>query len=160
MPRLKSRHKNLYRTGFTLLELLLTTLMLIILAAAAIPRVGLDAVGKVQTKTLGRQFANYLRLAKSMSIVNAAISGQGYMVELLPSSPYSSFQIVNVETSNVVKQAVLIPDGLVCTGDDEFAFTNLGDLNAADPQSVEFSMQGKTVTITVWPAAGRIEVQE
>ena len=65
------------KAGFSLVELMLTVLILAILAGIVIPRMGWATMGKVQAKTAARQFANYLKLTRSLAITHASSNDEG-----------------------------------------------------------------------------------
>src|SRR4030042_5231896 len=98
------------RAGFTLIELALTVVLLAILASIVIPRIGWGTMGKVQTKTAARQFSDYLKLARSLAITHASSNSSGYKVVL--SGLFTSYSVINVATSEVVKGPVDIPEGV------------------------------------------------
>ena len=132
--------------------------LLAIMASIVVPRMGVDVIGKMEAETTARQFGHYLRLARSLAITHAGSNGQGYQVILLPAEPYTSYKIVNAQTLQDVKEAREIPPGVVCDGDREFLFTNLGDLAGASQKAVEFSKGQNHLAVKVWPAGGRIKV--
>ena len=153
-----TRHKNSVGTprGFTLIELLLTVAVLAILAGIAIPRMDWDVLGKVDCQTSARKFGNYLKLARSFAITNAADNTSGYKVVV--SGPFTSYSIINAGTEEVVKGPIEIPEGVTCTGDGEFAFTTLGELTqGSGTLTLEFSSSGETTVVSVTPI-GRITV--
>jgi len=141
-----------------LIELLLTVALLAIIVSIAIPRAGWSTMGVVQSKTAARQFANYLKLTKSLAITNSATNNQGYKITLSPSSPYTSYSIINAASMATVKGPIDIPAGVTCTGDAEFHFTPLGQLQLGSGLTVEFSKSGDTTTVSVTPI-GRITTQ-
>ena len=144
--------------GFTLIELIVVTTILAILASIVVPRFGWGTIGTLESETAGKQFAGYLKLARSLAITHASSNGNGYKVVLSPGSPYSSYRIVNADTLENVKAAVSIPDGVVCTGDSELQFTPLGGLSVPGALTVQFSKEDDTTIVTVTPATGRVTV--
>ena len=141
-----------------MIELILTVMIVAILAAVVIPRTGWSVVGTFESETAARQFAGYLKLARSLSITHASSNASGYKVVLSPASPYTSYKIVNSETSADVKAAVSIPPGVVCTGTGEFQFTPLGNFIAGSSRSVQFAKEDDTSVVTVTPTGGRVTV--
>ena len=143
--------------GFTLIELALTVVLLTILVSIAIPRLGWGTMGKVQAETAARQFSDYLKLARSLAITHASSNSEGYKVVLSPSRPYT-YSLINVDTSDVVKGPVALPEGVDRSGDRTYQFTPLGNLSVSRELSVQFSKSGNTTVVSVTPI-GRITVQ-
>ena len=143
--------------GFTLIELALTVVLLTILVSIAIPRLGWGTMGKVQAETAARQFSDYLKLARSLAITHASSNSEGYKVVLSPSWPYT-YSLINVDTSDVVKGPVALPEGVDRSGDRTYQFTPLGNLSVSRELSVQFSKSGNTTVVSVTPI-GRITVQ-
>ena len=143
------------RAGFTLIELALTVLLLAILVSIAIPRIGWETMGKVQAETAARQFSDYLKLARSLAITHASSNSSGYKVVL--SGPFTSYSVINAATSEVVKGPIDIPEGVICSGDSEFHFTPLGQLQGGGTLTLQFTKSGDTTVVTV-TAVGRITV--
>ena len=144
------------RAGFTLIELVLTVAVLAILVSIVIPRVGWETMGKVQAETAARQFSDYLKLARSLAITHASTNSSGYKVVI--SGPFTSYSVINVATSEVVKGPIDIPEGVTCSGDSEFHFTPLGQLQDGGTLTLQFSKSGDTMVVSVTPI-GRITVQ-
>lgn len=142
--------------GFALAELILIVAILAILVSIAIPRVGWDTMGKVQAETAGRQFGNYLKLARSLAITNAGTNSSGYKIVL--SGDFTSYSIINDDTSETVKGPIDIPEGVTCSGDSQFHFTTLGQLQSGSTSALQFSKAGDTTTATVTPI-GRITIE-
>ncbi|RKY08603.1 MAG: hypothetical protein DRP66_04215 [Planctomycetota bacterium] len=144
--------------GFTLVELIVVVMILAILAGIVVPRAGWSTIGTMESATAGDQFAAWLRLARSLAITHASANGSGYKVVLSAGSPYTSYRIVNADTSANVKAAVSIPDGVICTGDSEIQFTPVGNVAGGAQLSVQFTKNDDTTVVSVSPVGGRITV--
>jgi len=144
------------RAGFTIVELILAVAVLAILVSIVVPSVSWDTMGKVQAETAGRQFGNYLKLARSLAITNAGTNSNGYKIVL--SGDFTSYSIINDNTSETVKGPIDIPEGVTCSGDSEFHFTTLGQLDSGSTSTLQFSKAGDTTTATVTPI-GRITIE-
>lgn len=151
------RKTDAIRAGFSLIELILAVLILAILAGILVPRAGWSLIGTLESETAAHQFAGYLKMARSLAITHASTNAEGYKVVLAPPSSYTSYRIVNADTSEYVKAQVNIPQGVNCTGNSEFQFTPLGNLNSPE-RSVQFSKADDTTTVTVTPAGGRVTI--
>lgn len=151
------QESNTVRTGFTLIELIMAVAILAILASIAIPRIGWEAMGKVQVETAAKQFSDYLKLARSLAITHASSNSSGYKVVLSPSQPYT-YSLINADTSDVVKGPIALPENVDRSGDRTYQFTPLGNLSVSNELSVQFTKSGDTTIVTVTPV-GRITVQ-
>lgn len=150
------RRPDTIRAGFTLIELVLTVAVLAILVSVVIPGIGWETMGKVQAETAARQFSNYLKLARSLAITHASSNSSGYRVVL--SGPFTSYSVINVATSEFVKGPIDIPEGVSCSGDDEFYFTPLGQLQGGSTLTLQFTKSGDNTVVTA-TAIGRITVE-
>ena len=146
------------RTGFTLIELILTVLILAVLVSIAIPRIGWDVKGRMDSETAAYQFSGHLKLARSLAITHASSNSSGYKVVLSPSQPYT-YSLINEDTKGVVKGPIALPKGVDRSGDRTFKFTPLGNLSVSHELEVEFSKSGDTTVISVTPV-GKITVTE
>lgn len=144
------------RAGFTLVELILAVAVLAILVSIAIPRIGWGTMGKIQAETAARQFSDHLKLARSLAITHASSNSSGYKVVL--SGPFTSYSVINVATSEVVKGPINIPEGVTCSGDDEFYFTPLGQLQGGSTLTLQVTKADDTTVVTA-TAIGRITVE-
>lgn len=153
----ETERSTLVVAGFTLIELILVVVLLVILAGIALPRAGWDTMGKVQAETAARQFSDYLKLARSLSITHAGENSAGYKVVLSASEPYT-YTLINTDTSDIVKGPIAFPQGVSRSGDLTFQFTPLGNSSVTSELAVQFSKSGDTTVVTVTPI-GRITVQ-
>ncbi|MGA2914534.1 MAG: type II secretion system protein [Sedimentisphaerales bacterium] len=148
---------GIVRTGLTLIELILAVALIAILASIVVPRAGWGAMGKVQAETAGRQFSDYLKLARSLAITHASSNGQGYKVVMSPSQPYT-YSLSNAATSVVIKGPIALPQGVSRSGDQIFQFTPLDNLSVTQTLTASFSKGGETTVVNVTPT-GKITVQ-
>ena len=100
--------------GFTVVELILVVAILGIMASIAIPRMGFATRGKMQAKTAARQFANYLKLTRSLAITHASSNNEGYQLKLSSDDgPFTSYDIENKDTDEIVKGPITIQTGVI-----------------------------------------------
>ena len=83
----------------------------------------------------------------------------GFGIYMLGSSPYSGYEIRNIDTSTVVDSHTITP-GISCTGGATFKFGPFGDLLAGSDTSVTLSAEGKTFTITIIAPTGMVKCVE
>lgn len=143
--------------GFTLVELILIVALLAILASIAVPRVGWNAMGSVQSETAARQFSNYLKLARSLAVTHASVNSAGYKLVLSQTRPYT-YMLVDSNTSEVVKGPIDLPEGVERNGDRTFQFTPLGNLSVSNVLEVEFSKASDTTIVSVTPT-GKVSIR-
>lgn len=147
---------NKHKKGFTLVELIIVTIFLGIFAAIAIPRLNYGIITKFSAETTAKKITADLRRCRMLAISNAANNTQGYQLKMVGSSPYQSYQIVDLSTSAVVDSHP-IPDKLQCTGDSTIDFGPLGNLKSGSGDQLTISSQGKTVTLDLIAATGIVK---
>jgi len=149
------RGSDTVRAGFTLVELVMVVAVLAILMSVAIPRIGWGTMSKVQAETAARKFSGHLKLARSLAITHASSNSSGYKVVL--SGQFTSYSIINVATSEVVKGPIDIPEGVSCSGTSEFQFTPLGQLQGGSTLTLQFTKSSDTTTVKA-TSIGRITI--
>jgi Tfp pilus assembly protein FimT len=147
------------KKGFTLVEAILVILFLGALSAIAIPRMNHAVLYKQQADNLSQKIVTDFRRVRSQAISNAASNNSGFALNMVGSTPYSSYEIVNLSTSSVVDSHT-IDSNINCTGGSSFQFGPLGNLLAGSDTSLTITANGKTYTITIVSATGSVKCTE
>lgn len=139
----------------TLIELLIVVLIISAFTFIAVPRMGMATIFRGKSETAASQIASAIRYCRTLAIDNAAVNQQGYRLNMTGAGSYSGFQIVNLQTSQVVKTET-IPDGITCTGANDFQFGPIGS-RIGDNDNLTISAGGKTFVISTISATGMVK---
>ena len=144
------------RKAFTLVELLIVVAIIGVMALVAVPRMGFSLISGGKAQATAQTLASAIRYTRTLALANAATNTQGFSLNMT-GSPYTGFQIVNLQTSDV-NQTGSITSGVSCTGDSQFPFGPYGN-RTAGTGGLTVSAGGKTYTITVVSATGMVKCQ-
>jgi len=146
--------------AFTLVELILIVLFVGICAFIAVPRLNLSAVSKQKADGLTRKIVTDLRRTRRLAISDAANNTAGFALNMTGSSPYTGYEIEDLNTSTIITNGTFSIDSAIsCTGGASFQFGPLGNLTGSDTQLI-VSASEKTFTITIISATGMIKCTE
>lgn len=145
--------------AFTLVELILIVLFVGILAFIVVPRMNLSAISKQKADTTARKIITDLRRTRRLAISDAANNTAGFALKMTGSSPYTGYEIENLDTAETV-DSYTIDSAITCTGGSEFNFGPLGNLLTGSDTQLSVSASGKTFTITITSATGMIKCTE
>jgi len=149
-----------FPTGYSLAELILIVLILAALTAVAVPRMQFAALRRQKADTVARKIATDLRLTRRLAITNAAENVYGYALNMTGGSPYSGYEIVDLETSEVV-DSHSIDSEVSCTGGSSFEFGPLGNQTGGiGGTQLTVTSEGKSFTVTVVSATGAVKCTE
>ena len=138
-------------------EMIVVVLILGALAFIAIPRLNFAALHHKQAHTIAKKIVTDLRRTRVLAISNAASNTKGYNLQMVGSSPYTSYQIVDANSSSTVDTQT-IDSPVSCTGGSVFKFGILGNLlTGSSSTPITISSEGKTYTITVITGTGIAE---
>jgi len=146
------------RKAVTLIELLIVVLIITAFAFIAIPRMGMANIFKGKADTAASTMASAIRYCRTLAIANAAVNQQGYRLDITGSGSSRGFQIVNLQTSQVVKTETL-PEGVSCTGANDFRFGPLGN-RLGDTDNLTVSAGGKSYVVSVVSATGMVKCSQ
>lgn len=144
------------RKAFSLAELILIVLILGVLTVITIPKMQFATLRRQKADATAEKIATALRLARRLAITNAAVNVSGYALKMKGVSPYSSYEIVNLKTSEVV-DSYSIDSEVSCVGGSNFEFGPLGNLLAGSDTQAVVSADGKSFTISIVPATGMVK---
>ena len=147
------------RTAFSLAELVIIVMFLGIIAAIAVPRLNFSATSKQKADTIARKILTDLRRTRRLAISNAADNTDGFALNMTGSSPYSGYEIKNLQNAETVDSHTIDSD-ISCTGGTTFQFSPLGNLKAGSDTQLAISASGKTFTITITVATGMVKCTE
>ena len=148
-----------FTKAYTVIELIIVVLFIGIFAAIAVPRINFAIVRKQQSDTVARKIVTDLRRTRSLAISDAANNTSGFALNMMGSSPYSSYEIENLNTSATV-DTHSVDSVISCTGGSEFEFGPLGNLLTGSDTSLAVAAEGRNFTITITSATGLVKCVE
>ena len=151
--RMKKRRK-----AVTLIELLIVVLIISAFAFIAIPRMGMANIFKGKADTAASTIASAIRYCRTLAINNAAENQDGYSLNMTGTGSNRGFQIVNLQTGQIVKTKTL-SEGVSCTGANDFQFGPLGN-RLGDTDNITVSAGGKNYVVSVVSATGMVKCSQ
>ena len=145
------------RAAYSLAEMIVVVMILGALAFIAILRLNFTGLHRKQANTIAKKIVTDLRRTRTLAICNAANTTTGYYLQMVGSSPYTSYKIVDTNSTATV-DTLTIDSPVSCTGGSLFKFGPLGNLlSGSSTTPIIVSSDGKTYTITVISATGIVE---
>ncbi|MBU0683440.1 MAG: GspH/FimT family pseudopilin [Candidatus Omnitrophota bacterium] len=139
--------------GYSLIELLFIVIVVAVLAAVAIPRLGVPYIKKAKLRVVARGMLSSLRYARSLAITN----DENYRLNVNSSAKeYKIYDSANVQIGNTQT----IDPIITINADKDFIFEPLGNASSSSDTTVSLSAEGTQITITVTTATGRVAMQE
>lgn len=145
--------------AYTYVELLVVVMIVGILTAVAIPRLQFGLVHRSKVEAAAWKIVTDLRRARSLAITNAATKPDGYGLNIKTTGGDSSYEIIDLATSDVVDSHTLDPS-IIHTGRQSLQFNSFGALKDGSDSSVNLSTTNKTYTISVIAATGMVKCVE
>ena len=139
------------RRGYTLIELLFVVIVLAVLVAIAIPRLGIDFTVKMKVKTEAQRVVSDLRLTRRLAVTN----NEDYKLSV--NSTNNEYSIYDSSEAQVGITRSINSD-ITISADKDFVFESLGNAAAASDTSISLSTGGHQADISVTVATGRISV--
>ncbi|HUT29881.1 MAG TPA: hypothetical protein VMX13_08825 [Sedimentisphaerales bacterium] len=145
--------------GFSLLEAIIVVTFIAVIAAIAVPRLNFAVISKQRAECAARKIVTDLHRTRQLAITHAATNPAGYALNMLGAVPYSSYEIVRLDSVDTV-DSLAIESRVTCEGGVTFEFGPLGNLEPGSDTQMTVSAEGKTFTITIVPATGAIKCVE
>jgi len=145
--------------AFTIAEMTLVVLFIAIMAVIAVPKLQFGSLHRQQADTIARGLVTDFRLTRILAINNAATNVDGFSLNMTGTEPYSGYDIINLDTDEVV-ESYTIPSEIQCTGGNDFRFGPLGNLLNGSDNQIDVSAAGRSFTITVVSANGAVRCVE
>ena len=147
------------KKAFSLVELILIVLFVGISAFIVVPRLNIAVISKQKVGGLAKKIVIDFRRARRLAISDAANNTAGFALKMTGSSPYTGYEIENLDTA-VTVDSQTIDSSITCTGGTDFNFGPLGNLLTGSDTQLSVSASGKTFTITITSATGMIKCTE
>jgi Tfp pilus assembly protein FimT len=145
--------------GYSLVELIVVVLFIGIFAMVAVPRINFATINKQQADTVAWKIATDLRRTRTLAISDAASNTSGFALNMTGGSPYSAYEIENIDSSATV-DTHSFNSVVSCTGGNNFEFGPMGNLITGSDSSLTVSADGRSFTITIIPATGMVKCVE
>ena len=149
------------RKAYSVIELIIIVLIVAALAFTVVPRLQFAALYRRQADTVARKIVTDIRRTRRLAISDAANNTDGFALNMTGASPYTGYEIVNLNTSTTITNGTFsIDSAITCTGGATFQFGPLGNLKAGSDTNLSVSAEGKTFTITIISATGTVKCTE
>jgi Tfp pilus assembly protein FimT len=146
------------RTAYSLAEMIVVVMIIGALAFIAIPRLNFTALHHKQANAIAKKIATDLRRTRTLAISKAVNNPVGYRLQMVGSSPYTSYQIIDANSGATVVDTLTIDSSVSCTGGSLFKFGPLGNLlSGSSATPITVSSEGETYTITIITATGIVQ---
>ncbi|MCK4752228.1 MAG: type II secretion system protein [Planctomycetes bacterium] len=147
------------KRAFTLAEVTVVIIFIAVLALVAIPRMNFSLIKKQKADYQARKIVTDLHRTRLLAISDAATNTDGFALSMTGAAPYTGYEIVNLNTAEIVDSHSITP-GINCTGGSDFNFGPLGNLKPGSDTQVVVSAETKTFTIDVTSATGMVKCTE
>ena len=141
--------------GFTLMELLVVTGILAIMAVIVWPRFSSTILTGMKVYTTSHHLAGEMRFTQRLGLS----SNKNYIIKLCPSSPYKSYKIFKQgQEPSPIKERELPADVVCNSTSDSFTFTPLGTASINGEISIDDGNVRRKIRVR--QATGRVEITE
>jgi hypothetical protein len=146
------------RKGSNLVETLMVVVFIGIFAVITVPKLNLAVVSRYKAETTAKKIVTDLRRVRGLAISNSVNNGTGFSLRLL-NIPCDSYEIVNLNTGEIIDSLTIDPEVTVVGQADEFEFGPLGNLTSTYTY-ITISAEGKNFIINIIRATGAIKCVE
>lgn len=148
------------RNAHTLTEMLIVLIFVGILAAMTLPRINFAIIRKQKAGAFSGKIVTDLRRIRRLAITDAANNTSGYQINMIGGSPFTSYEIVNLDPPTTLLETHTIDPEVLCEGDTVFKFGPLGNLLAGSGTQLDISAEEKSFTVTLVASTGMIKCVE
>lgn len=140
------------KNGYTTIEILFVVIMIAVLAAVAIPRLGMPFMVKMKVKTAAHRLTSDLRLTRRYAITN----NKNYKLSV--NAAGKNYSIYD-STDTQVGITRTIDSSITVSADKNFIFEPMGNASALSDTGVSLSASGNQWDITVTTATGMVKME-
>ncbi|MFH1395284.1 MAG: GspH/FimT family pseudopilin [Candidatus Omnitrophota bacterium] len=139
--------------GYTLIELLFIIAVIAVLAAVAVPRLGIPFTKKAKLRVTARSMLSGLRYTRRLAITN----DENYRLNV--NSSAKEYEIYDAGNTQIGNTQTIDP-AITISGDKDFIFEPLGNASSSSDTTISLSAEGTQITITVTVSTGRAVMTE
>ncbi len=144
------------KKGFSLVELILTLVILGIFSAVIIPRFGgKDFLGEFGLKGISSQIASDIRLTRQLAITQSS----HYLIKFDCAQKEYNVYKASALPENAIQESKKLPSNVNCSGTTQFDFYPIGNCIFSGSGLV-LSSGTKQRTVTVEPPSGAVLIEE
>jgi Tfp pilus assembly protein FimT len=142
--------------GYSLAELVIVVVFVSALTMIAVPRMNFSIVTAKGAQALAKKIETSLRRTRQLAIADAASNTDGYQLRMNGVSPYTDYDIVNLDTSATVDSHTISSD-VSCTNGSVFNFGPMGNLLSGSDSQIDIAGGDDSFTITITSATGMVK---
>ena len=145
--------------GYSLVELIIVVVFVSVLAMIAVPRINFSITTEKGAHALSKKITTDLRRTRQLAISDAASNTDGYQLQMNGTSPYTDYDIINLNTSTTINSHTINSD-INCTNGETFNFGPMGNLLTGSDSQIDITGSDSSFTITITSATGMIKCVE
>ena len=145
--------------GHSFVELIFVVVLISALAMIAVPRINFSITTAKGAQVLAKKITTDLRRTRQLAISDAASNTDGYQLRMNGTSPYTDYDIVNLNTSATIDSHEITSD-ISCTNGATFSFGPMGNLLAGSDSQIDITGADADYTLTITSATGMVKCVE